>query len=172
MGKAAHLSRRFFLSLWPGGPSRERDEWACSHLTDAEVALWQRMSRRDRRHAVRVACRAERALGHQATPPVMAAALLHDVGKIDSGLGVYGRVVATLSGAVAGREAATDWVKTDGFTRRVGLYLIHPKLSGDLLGIAGSDGFTEAWAREHHLSEDEWTVDPELGRALREADDR
>lgn len=171
MGKASHLTKRFFGSLWPSGPSSEDDEWATSFLSDPQIDLWRQMSGPDRRHAAAVAHRVERALGHEATDPVMAAALLHDVGKVDAGLGVYGRVVATVSGAVAGRDASQDWVKTGGFTRRVGLYLNHPKYSGDMLGMVDSDSFTEAWGREHHLPEEEWTVDVELGRALRDADD-
>jgi len=171
MGKAAHLTRRFFTSLSPHGPSASDEEWARGWLTDAEADLWQQMRGPDRRHAIGVARRVEAALGADATRPVMAAALLHDVGKVDSGLGVYGRVIATVSAAVAGTDAAYDWVRTKGFTRRVGLYVLHPKIGGDRLGIAGSDPFTEAWAREHHLPEDQWTVDVTLGRALKEADD-
>lgn len=102
---------------------------------------------------------------------MVTAALLHDVGKIDSCLGVYGRVVATLSAAVAGPETARDWVRGSGFTRRVGLYLLHPKLGGDHLGMAGSDPFVEAWAREHHSPEEEWTVPAEMGQVLKAADD-
>ena len=171
MGKASHLSKRFFTSLWPGGPNASDEEWARASLTAGQVELWCQMSATDRRHAVGVAKRVERSLGHEATPAVMAAALLHDVGKVDAGLGVYGRVVATISGAVAGRDTARDWVKAGGFTRRVGLYLEHPRYSGDMLGMVDSDPFTEAWGREHHLPEDEWTVDVDLGRVLRDADD-
>ena len=171
MGKASHLSKRFFTSLWPGGPGADAEAWARQNLIEQEVQLWAQMSGADRRHAIGVARRVERALGNEATRPVMAAALLHDVGKIDSGLGVYGRVVATLSGAVAGREASLEWIKTGGFTRRVGLYLNHPRYSGDLLALAGSDPLTVAWGREHHLPEEEWTVDLEIGRVLRDADD-
>ena len=35
---------------------------------------------------------------------------------------------------VAGRDAASAWTRGRGFTRRVGLYLLHPELGGDLLG--------------------------------------
>ena len=52
-----------------------------------------------------------------------------------------------------------------------GLYLQHPKLGGDMLGLAGSDPLTEPWAREHHLPPDEWTVPRHLGDALKLADD-
>jgi len=169
----AHLSRRFFGSLRPGGPKATDTEWAEGQLLDTEVVLWRTMSRPDRRHAVGVARPVELALGDEATRPVLAAALLHDVGKTESGLGTYGRVIATISGGVVHRDPETikAWTRTRGFTRRVGLYLQHPKLGGDLLGMAGSDPLTEAWARQHHLPEDAWTVPLPIGEALRAADD-
>jgi hypothetical protein len=86
-------------------------------------------------------------------------------------LRTYGRVVATLSAAVAGREAAREWRKGRGYVRRIGLYLLHPDLGGDLLAMAGSDPLTVAWAREHHLPADRWTVDPKIAHALASADD-
>lgn len=129
------------------------------------------MSNPDKRHAVGVARDVQTRLGEEATAPVLAAALLHDVGKTVSGLRTYGRVIATISGRVAGHEMAVAWSETRGFTRRVGLYLDHARLGGDLLGLAGSDPLTEAWAREHHLPEAEWTVPIHLGRALKAADD-
>ena len=79
-----HLSRRFFGSLRPGGPSPEDDAWARQRLLPGERELWELMSKQDRRHAIGVARRVERALGNEASRPVLAAALLHDVGKIDS----------------------------------------------------------------------------------------
>ncbi len=129
------------------------------------------MSGADRRHSVGVARRVEVALGSEATRPVLAAALLHDSGKIESGLGTYGRVIATLSAAVAGHDQADAWSATRGFTRRVGLYLRHPELGGDLLELAGSDPLTVAWTREHHLPADQWTVEPRIANALKLADD-
>ena len=142
-------------------------------LLDTECELWRRMSGPDRRHSVLVARRVERTLGHEATREVLAAALLHDVGKNESGLGTYGRVIATASAAVVGHDPDTirNWTRTRGFTRRVGLYLQHPKLGGDLLGMAGSDPLTEAWAREHHLPPEDWTIDLVLAQALKDADD-
>ena len=166
-----HLVKRFFGSLWPLGPSKKNELWAAELLLPEQRKLWFRMSRADRRHAVGVARRVERALGHEATPPILAAALLHDVGKLDSGLGTYGRVIATVAGAVGGREMAKDWSKAGGFTRRVGLYLRHAELGGDMLDMARSDPLTSAWAREHHLPEDQWTLPPAIARVLKDADD-
>src|SRR5262245_17706884 len=167
----AHLTRRFFGSLRPGGPSAADEEWAQSKLLPSEVALWCRMSGADRRHAVGVAREVERALGVEATRPVLAAALLHDVGKIESGLGVYGRVVATVCGLIAGRDEAKERNRGRGFSRRVGLELLQPDLGADLLGMAGSDPLTEAWARQHHRSPSSWTIDPHIAEALKAADD-
>jgi hypothetical protein len=171
VGDAAHLVKRFFGSLLPIGPPKRDRGWVLSQLLPDEIDIWQRMSAVDRRHATAVARRVERALGHEASRPVLAAALLHDCGKTVAGLGTYGRVVATLSAKVAGREHAAAWRETRGFTRKVGLYLEHPVLGADLLGMAGSAPLTVAWAAEHHLPEDQWTVPLPVGRALKDADD-
>jgi hypothetical protein len=168
---ASHLARRFVGSLRPGGPGPHAEAWVQARLLPGEHALWRRMSGPDRRHAVGVAERVERALRHEATRPVLAAALLHDVGKVESGLGTYGRVVATLSAKVAGADMASTWRRQRGFTRRVGLYLHHSQLGGDLLELAGSDPLTVAWTREHHLPESGWTVDRHIADALKAADD-
>lgn len=131
------------------------------------------MANADRRHAVQVARRVEATLGDEATRPVLAAALLHDVGKIDANLRTYGRVIATISAAVVRHDPQVirDWTRTRGFTRRVGLYLQHDRLGGDLLALAGSDPLTVAWAREHHRPAGDWTVPAEIARALHAADD-
>jgi hypothetical protein len=171
VARISHLSQRFAASLWPGGPSRSETSWALDHLSEAEAELWMRMPGPDRRHAVRVARRVERALGHEAEREVIAAALLHDVGKTVAGLRTYGRVIATVSAAVAGHHMAYRWSETRGFVRRVGLYLRHPELGADLLALAQSHPVTVAWAREHHLPPEDWTVPTRLGEVLKAADD-
>jgi hypothetical protein len=168
---AGHLVRRFLGSLRPGGPRKADEAWVEGVLRPGEVELWRRMSNADRRHAVGVARRAERALGVEAAPPVLAAALLHDVGKVAAGLGTYGRVIATVAGMAAGRDMAARWERRRGMTRKVGLYLRHPELGADMLAIAGSDPLTVAWAREHHLPPERWSVPQTIGAALKAADD-
>lgn len=166
-----HRARRFFASLWPGGPGRADEAWARERLLPGEVQLWQTMRGPDRRHAVGVARQTVAQLGDAATRPVVAAALLHDVGKTVARLGTYGRVVATLSGAVTDEQTHRLWVRGRGFTRRVGLYLTYPGLGADLLALAGSDPLTVAWAREHHQPPETWTVPRALGEVLAAADD-
>ena len=171
MATWSHLVKRFAGSLIPRGPSAADQAWAVDNLLDGEADIWRRMSRVDRRHAVGVARRVEDTLGTDATRPVLAAALLHDCGKLASGLGTYGRVIATLSVRAAGRASAAGWTETRGFTRRVGLYVQHPQLGAEMLGMAGSAPLTVAWAREHHLPPEEWTVPLEVGEVLKAADD-
>ncbi|MBV8236374.1 MAG: hypothetical protein JO075_11800, partial [Acidimicrobiia bacterium] len=65
--RLGHLAKRFFGSLWPAGPSRTSEEWVQSTLSEGELRLWRRMNGADRRHAVAVARRVERQLGHEAT---------------------------------------------------------------------------------------------------------
>jgi hypothetical protein len=140
-------------------------------MTPGEAGLWRRMSSPDRRHAVAVAHRVEAALGPAATTPVLAAALLHDVGKIESGLGPFRRAAATVAGMVGGHAAAEEWRTRQGPVGGVGRYLCHDEIGAELLVAAGSDALTVAWAREHHLPAERWTVDPEVGAALKAADD-
>ena len=93
----AHLARRFAGSLSSAPPPAADDTWATSFMTEAESELWHRLSNADRRHAVAVARRfAERRPA--ASREEMAAACLHDVGKLEAGLGTFGRVVATIVG--------------------------------------------------------------------------
>ena len=145
--------------------------WVVEQLLPEEQVLWSRMSGPDRRHAAAVARRVEVVLGHEATRPVLAAALLHDVGKVEAGLRTYGRVIATLSAKAAGPDTAVTWRRQRGYARRVGLYLQHDQIGGDLLQMAGSDPLTVAWAREHHRPESEWTVPRPTADALKAADD-
>jgi hypothetical protein len=168
---AAHLVGRFFGSLRPGGPSPDDERWARGQLMEAEQRLWTQLSGADRRHAVGVARRTSEALGPAADTSVLAAALLHDVGKLTSRLGTYGRVVATIAGKVAGRDMAAAWSEGRGFTRRVGLYLRHDQLGAEMLQLAGSAPLTAAWAAEHHLPPERWTVPSTVGAALKAADD-
>jgi HD domain len=160
-----HLVRRFFGSLWPGGPSAGDEGWARRQLLPGELELWARLSGPDRRHAVGVARRTVALLDGEAARPVVAAALLHDVGKLDAGLGTFRRSIATAVAIVVGHDRAG---RGDG---RLGRYLRHDAIGADLLRSAGSDPLTVAWAREHHLDPARWSVPAAVGAALKDADD-
>lgn len=97
-GSIGHLAARFFTSLSPAPPPVADEVFADEHLLPCERALWIRLGNPDRRHSTRVARRfaARRPAAARAE---IAGALLHDVGKLASDLGTFGRVVATVVGA-------------------------------------------------------------------------
>jgi HD domain len=125
---AAHLARRFVASVSPRPPSATDEAWAETWLLRAEVELWRRMSNPDRRHAVEVARRFA-ARRPDATRAEMAGALLHDVGKIESGLGTLTRVAATIVGPR---------------TERFRAYHDHETIGARLAENAGADPATVA----------------------------
>jgi hypothetical protein len=117
---------RFFTSLSSRPPDATDDEWAESNLLPGEIELWRRMSNQDRRHSVIVARRFVEARP-AATRAETAGALLHDVGKLECGLGTWGRVAATLVGSRTARFRA---------------YHDHEQIGSDLAAQAGSDPAT------------------------------
>jgi hypothetical protein len=176
MRRARHLTRRFFGSLPPNGPAPHDTAWVQTILTEPEHLLWSRMKPHDRRHSVAVARRVERTLAdtpHHDDSRWLAAALLHDVGKLDSGLGVFARVAATLAGAAAGHDMAEAWSAKRGITRRFGLYLRHAELGETRLRVIGARDEAAAWAGAHH-DESTWealALPAVVVGALDEADD-
>jgi len=173
-----HRAGRFARSLVGSAPPAEDEAWARTFLTDGEAKVFGRMSANDRRHSIGVARavaahldRVDLGVDDPESRWIMAAALTHDVGKTVAGLGTYGRVVATLSGWLGGHDMAASWADTRGFTRKVGLYLQYGELGADVLRLEGSDERVVAWAAEHHLPEEDWTVPADAGRLLADADD-
>jgi hypothetical protein len=76
--------------------------WVNATLRENEYDLWKRMKSYDQRHSIEVARRFTDM--HPAyTPDQVAAALLHDIGKVESDLGVLGRVIATVVGPIGTR---------------------------------------------------------------------
>lgn len=170
-----HRSRRFFWSLRPVRIPAGDSEWVASLLSERELAAFNRMTPRDRAHSIGVARATEANLDRldpdEDTRWVLQAALLHDVGKADAGLGTYGRVMATLAGWVAGEDMAVVWAQKRGITRRIGLYLMHPVIGQDILRLAGSDPRVSAWAAEHYWGPERWSVPVEVGELLSAADE-
>ena len=120
-----HLARRFAGSLSRREPSTDEVAWVDSQLLAPELELWRRMPVADRRHSIEVARRFE-SMG-QWTREETAGALLHDVGKLESDLGTWMRVVATVVGP-----------RTDRFRR----YHDHEAIGADMLVAAGSSEVT------------------------------
>jgi len=126
MGGVTHLVRRFLGSLSRAEPSEAQIVWARGWLTDAEWVCWQSMPVQDRRHSLEVARRFVD-VRPAASRAEMAAALLHDVGKQQSGLGTLARVAATVVGP-----------RTPRFRQ----YHDHEALGAAMLAASGSDSVT------------------------------
>ena len=122
MTSVVHLARRFFTSLSRTPPPAADTSWAVEHLLPAETELWQTMTVQDRRHSILVARRFVE-FAPDASRDEVAGALLHDVGKVASGLGTFSRVLAT----VVGPRSA-----------RLRKYHDHERLGAEMLAAAGS----------------------------------
>ncbi len=151
--KLGHLAGRFTRALWPGAPRADDVAWVETILTTNGFTQFRRQPNHDQRHAIGVARDVQARLAgteHADDPRWLCAALLHDIGKLDARLGLYGRVVATVSASVAGRDTAEVWVTKSGFTRRVGLYLQHAAIGADRIRLAEEPEEAAQWAAAHH----------------------
>ncbi len=122
--------------------------WVDERLTDGESALWHRLPVGDQRHSLMVAHRLVGDLGDPSREEV-AAALLHDIGKLASGLGVWARVLATVVGP-----------RTDRFR----MYHDHESIGANMLTEVGADPTTVALVGGT-------STDRRAADALRRADD-
>lgn len=170
MAEGLHLVRRFAGSVRPGAPPAADLSWADGFLSAGERALFRRMSNPDQRHAVEVA-RAVATELPDAGDEVLAAALLHDVGKVDSRLRTPGRVGATLFWAVAPDDLADRWLAASGARRRLASYRRHPEIGERLLVEAGAAPLTAQWAGDHHRPAEKWRGDAAIGAVLKRCDD-
>jgi hypothetical protein len=153
VARAAHLVSRFFESLMPR-PVRPADRaWVEEVLLPAELALWTRLPRADQQESVGVAHRTQAELAgteYADDPRWTAAALLHDVGKLDARFGPVRRAIATLLAIVLGPRLVESWVDKSGFRRRCALYVFHDQLGADRVKLAGGRKEAALWADAHH----------------------
>lgn len=120
--------RRFVTSLSRAAPVDADVRWALGHLAPGERELWSRMAPADQRHSIEVA-RRFLARRPAASAAEVAGALLHDAGKVEAGLGTFGRVVATVVGPR---------------TARLRTYHDHEAIGARLAAAAGADDVTVA----------------------------
>jgi hypothetical protein len=123
---AGHLVRRLATSLSLRPPDAAEVVWGEAFLLPAELQLWRRLDNIDRRHSLQVTRRFH-LLRPDASRAELAAAMLHDIGKLDSGLGTLGRVVASVLGPR---------------TERLRRYHDHEAIGAAWLAAGGSDPLT------------------------------
>lgn len=171
-GSAIHRVRQGLTALWPFAPAPD-DALLARWLSPAERRLFRRMARRDQAHSASVAWRL---LDDGATDPeVIAAALLHDVGKAGSAT-APGRVrLADRVARVLLRRWAPDALarldRSPRFRPLRGLYLAehHAALGAEAASAAGASPRV-VWLIAHHDDHGAALHDPDL-RRLQRADD-
>ena len=138
------------------GPLTEtqRKEVGLLLRSDAEAALFFSQPPADQQHAL--------AAARHAPLPLRRAALLHDVGKQSSKLGVWGRVLA--SGAAKLRIPVRG---------RFAQYLDHGPIGAGMLERLGAERVVVDYARHHHtrqpdsISDEDWAALADADRKAR-----
>ena len=159
-----HLAQRTIWSLRKPTPDPDGEAWLLGLLTPAESLLYRAQASVDKAHSIGCA-RSVQHLGDE----VAVASALHDVGKNAAGLGTPGRVLASLCGLLIS-EQARSWDTRGGLRGQIGRYLDHSDRGAKALEEAGASDLAIAWAREHHLAEDQRTITSDLAAALANAD--
>jgi hypothetical protein len=127
-----HLVKRFFGFLTATRPGPEDQLFVSRSLHTDLLRLFYKQRVEDQRHALDVARRV------QDRPHLIEAALMHDIGKTEIGLGAIGRSVATLW-ALTSLPIWGEWL----------LYIDHGPRGADLLEDAGAGDLALAFARHH-----------------------
>lgn len=119
-----------------------------SVLSPAEVALFRRLAASDRRHSYGV-MQTLRSADHT-HPALLAAALLHDVGKTRVPLTVWDRtLIVAAETAVPRRSAAWGQGTPHGWKRPFVVKAQHAAWGAEMAAAAGSRSLTVALIRRH-----------------------
>jgi len=166
LSRLAYRTRQFWSAL--AGPHlRVETEALLPHLSPPQIALFCQIQASEQAHGYQVLLRLK-AHG-QTDPDLLAAALLHDVGKILYPPTVLDRVVVVI-GHHFFRRAAAGWSEgiPAGLRRPFVVAAHHPDWGADLARQAGASPRTVDLIRRHHDSQS--TGDPLLA-SLQAADD-
>jgi putative nucleotidyltransferase with HDIG domain len=169
MTRVAHLVRRFGASVRPRPLAASDLAFVRDTLRPEELACWERLGPADRAESVataRALVAGLDAAGETIEPRWVAAALLHDVGKAATGLGVIGRSLATVVATIAGPRRARTLPGV------FGRYVTHDELGAQVLRAAGARSEAVAWAAAHHRPAcwDASGIPPGICRVLAAAD--
>lgn len=154
-GSLAHLSSRFFdVLLYRPLDAAERvtvETWLTPDLADIFFA----QPEADQRHGYEAGLHV---MAAGTEPDVVVAAVMHDVGKREAGLGILGRVIASL------------FIMTGlPLTRRMQLYRDHGMTAAAELAALGAPPLAIDFALHHH-SERPSSIPPETWELLVRAD--
>lgn len=141
-----------------------------SVLSPEQARLFRRMSEAEQAHSVRV-YRALKGKGFQ-DPDLLAAALLHDVGKTHIPLKLWERVWIVLAPSLTPRHSGLSKGTSNSFQRALWVSEKHPEWGADMALSAGVSS-TTAWLIRNHereSMEEDSSTRFRLLKALIEAD--
>lgn len=166
--------RQFFGAL-TARTDEQTEQTLTSVLTPAQQRLFRRMPTSDQRHSLNV-CRTLRQAGHTECTPegkaLLAAALLHDVGKAQGRIWLWQRVVIVLLERWAPR--VLDWLssgKPQRWRQGFVVHRQHPEVSAQWAEQTGCSPLTVTLIRGHQEPLGETLTDENrLLAALQRAD--
>ena len=145
--RLAYRTRQFWNAL-PGSRRCVEIETLLPHLTPSLIVLFRRMQPSEQAHAYQVFERLK--TSGQTDPDLLAAALLHDVGKILVPLSLLDRVVIVLGKHFFSRSARRWSEGTANRSRRPFVVAAHhPGWGADLAEQAGASPQTVDLVRRH-----------------------
>ena len=143
----SHLVKRYWRALSAKVPSNIECVEVGRVLGDDLLSLWKKMPIHDQAHSI-VVWRRFLELRPHASKAEQMAVLLHDIGKIESDLGIHARVFATILGPR---------------TKRWRMYSEHELIGAAMLESLNADPITVEMVRGGG--------EPDAQEALRKADD-
>jgi hypothetical protein len=165
LSRLAYRTRQFWNAL-PGHCKRVESEALLPHLSASQIVLFHQMHPSEQTHAFQVLERLK-AVG-QTDPDLLAAALLHDIGKIIFPLSLLDRVVIVLGKRFFRQIIGRLNEGTSNLLQRPFVVAAHhPQWGADLAEKAGASSRTVDLIRRH---QDIPSLDDPLLAALQSAD--
>jgi hypothetical protein len=158
LARLAYRSRQFWLALTtrPGTVATDR---LSPYLSPTQLTLFRRLQPSEQAHAYIVLRRLQDA--GQIDPDLLAAALLHDIGKIIAPLTIWDRVLIVLVGRyLPGLAVRWSEGRPRGLRRPFIVAARHPDWGADLAAEAGASPRVQELIRRHQATDP--AGDPQL----------
>jgi HD domain len=148
ISRLAHRFRQFWNALL-NPAKRITSESLSHHLTPAQISLFRQIQPSEQVHAYQIFMHLINA--GQTNPDLMAAALLHDVGKIRYPLSIFDRVLTVLGKRIF-RDASKRWAAGTPHGLRMPFVVAerHAEWGAALASQAGATSRTVELIRHHH----------------------
>lgn len=149
VGRVRYRTWQFWRSMRPAPLPSDHEEEVAAILNPNEMELFHRLPLADRHHCYRV-MRTIKGTGHSENE-LLAAAILHDVGKTEAQTTWWDRPLVVLAEAIA-PSAAEKWANGSGqgLSRPFKTKANHADWGANLALDAGSMALTVELIRRHH----------------------